>query len=187
MRVLVRMIVAGGVVVVACLVLFVASAVVQQQTTIAYLPLILGCAVLGFLPFNFHPARIFMGDSGAMFLGFALGVISIIGGAKLATALLVLGVPIIDVAYVIIFRLLRGRSPLQADRGHLHHRLYDLGMGQSQIAWLFYAVCAGFGGVALLSGPGAGLIKLLALVAIALILGAFLIIISRRQFDRARQ
>ncbi len=178
---------AGGVVVVACLVLFVASAVVQQQTTIAYLPLILGCAVLGFLPFNFHPARIFMGDSGAMFLGFALGVISIIGGAKLATALLVLGVPIIDVAYVIIFRLLRGRSPLQADRGHLHHRLYDLGMGQSQIAWLFYAVCAGFGGVALLSGPGAGLIKLLALVAIALILGAFLIIISRRQFDRAEQ
>ena len=98
---------------------------------------------MGFLRYNFHPAQIFMGDSGSMFLGFALAVISIIGGAKIATALLVLAVPILDVAYVIVFRLLRGRSPLQADRGHLHHRLYDLGMGQSQIACCSTSSAAG--------------------------------------------
>ena len=101
-----------------------------------------------------------LGGGARSFGGFTLAVISIIGGAKVATALLVLGVPIIDVAYVIIFRLLRGRSPLQADRGHLHHRLYDLGMGQSRIAILFYAICGGFGALALL-GPGTGLIKVI--------------------------
>jgi UDP-GlcNAc:undecaprenyl-phosphate GlcNAc-1-phosphate transferase len=175
---------AGGVVGVACVVLFGVS-VIQNQTTIAFLPLILGCAVLGFLRYNFHPAQIFMGDSGSMFLGFALGVISIIGGAKLATALLVLGVPIIDVAYVIVFRLLRGRSPLQADRGHLHHRLYDLGMGQSKIAVLFYFVCAGFGGLALLPTEF-GWLKLTALGVMVVALGALLIFITRRQFDRSR-
>src|SRR4029079_10781539 len=96
----------------------------QPQPSIAYLPLILGAAVLGFLPYNWHPARIFVANSVAMSLCFTLAVISIIGGAKIATALLVLGVPILDVAYVIIYRLTRGRSPLEADRPHLHHRLY---------------------------------------------------------------
>ncbi|HMA34436.1 MAG TPA: MraY family glycosyltransferase [Chloroflexia bacterium] len=183
---------AGGVTGVACVVLFVVSllAVDQDgvhtpQTTIAYLPLILGCAVLGFLRYNFHPAQIFMGDSGSMFLGFTLAVISIIGGAKIATALLVLAVPILDVAFVIIFRVLRGRSPLQADRGHLHHRLYDLGLGQRLIAGLFYVVCGSIGfGLAFLP-PGSGLIKLGVLALIALVLGSFLILISRHQFDRS--
>jgi UDP-GlcNAc:undecaprenyl-phosphate GlcNAc-1-phosphate transferase len=184
---------AGGVTGVACLVLFAVSLLASDaqglhtpQITIAFLPLILGCAVLGFLRYNFHPAQIFMGDSGSMFLGFALATISIIGGAKIATALLVLAVPILDVAYVIVFRLLRGRSPLQADRGHLHHRLFDLGMGQSQIALLFYFVCGGFGALALLPS-GMGLVKLGALVLMAILLGGILILISRRQFDRARQ
>jgi UDP-N-acetylmuramyl pentapeptide phosphotransferase/UDP-N-acetylglucosamine-1-phosphate transferase len=184
---------AGGVSAVACFVLFIASLLARDangaatpQITIAILPLILGCAILGFLRYNFHPARIFMGDSGAMFIGFSLGVISIIGGAKIATALLVLAVPILDVAFVIIFRVLRGRSPLQADRGHLHHRLYDLGMSQPQIAILFYLVCLTVGGGLTFLPPGSGLIKLVALVIIALLLGALLIFISRRQFDRTR-
>jgi UDP-GlcNAc:undecaprenyl-phosphate/decaprenyl-phosphate GlcNAc-1-phosphate transferase len=178
---------AGGVSAIACLVLFGVSLLQDPpQTTIAYLPLILAAAIFGFLRYNFHPAQIFMGDSGSMFLGFALAVISIIGGAKVATALLVMGVPILDVAYVILFRVLRGRSPLQADRGHLHHRLYDLGMGQSQIALLFYFVCGGFGALALLP-PGNGLIKLGALVVMAVLLIAFILFITRRQFDRAQR
>lgn len=78
-----------------------------------------------------------MGDTGAMFLGFSLAVISIIGGAKIATALLALWVPILDVAWVIIYRILHGRSPLKADRGHLHHRLLDMGWTQPQIVLLF--------------------------------------------------
>lgn len=152
------------------------------QFTISLLPLILGAAVLGFLPFNFHPARIFMGDSGAMFLGFALAVISIIGGAKMATALLALGLPILDVAWVIIYRLYRGRSPLSADRGHLHHRLLDIGLTQPQIVILFYLVCAGFGALALFLPTGET--KLYAMLGMASLLGGILVYVSRREFDR---
>src|SRR3712207_6433728 len=97
----------------------------QPQLTIALLPLALAGACAGFLLFNFPPARIFMGDSGAEFLGYVLGVSAIIGGAKLATVLLVLGVPILDVAWLIVSRALSGRSPAQGGRDHLHLRLRD--------------------------------------------------------------
>jgi hypothetical protein len=116
-----------------------------------------------------------------MFLGYTLAVISIIGGAKIATALLVLGVPILDVAYVIIYRLTRRRSPFEADRAHLHYRLYDLGLNQRQIVIIYLLLCGGFGGLSFL--PSA-LYKLIALVAMAVILLLFLVLIARRQFDQ---
>ncbi|MDQ6695733.1 MAG: undecaprenyl/decaprenyl-phosphate alpha-N-acetylglucosaminyl 1-phosphate transferase, partial [Chloroflexota bacterium] len=136
---------AGGVTVVACLVLFVITGPVLGQWTLAYLPLLLGASTLGFLPYNVHPARIFMGDSGAMFIGFTLAVISIIGGAKLAVALLVIGIPMLDGVYMIIYRLYRGKSPLSADRGHLHHRLLDIGLSQQQVVMVFLLLCGLFG------------------------------------------
>ena len=173
---------AGGVTAIAALLLFVHT-IRLGQLSLAPLPLALLGACLGFLPYNFHPARIFMGDSGAFFLGYTLAILSIIGGAKIATALLVLGVPILDVAWVIIFRLFRGRSPLQADRGHLHHRLLDLGLSQVQIVALFYAVCGGFGALALLLPSG--LYKLLVLVGMALGLSVLLGWLARRPLDRA--
>ncbi len=176
---------AGGITLVSCAVLFAVTIIPRgsflPQPSIAYLPLILGAAVLGFLPYNWHPARIFMGDSGAMFLGYTLAVISIIGGAKIATALLVLGVPILDVAYVIIYRLTRRRSPFEADRAHLHYRLYDLGLNQRQIVIIYLLLCGGFGGLSFL--PSA-LYKLIALEAMAVILLLFLVLIARRQFDQ---
>ena len=179
---------AGGITLVSCIVLFAVTIIPRgsflPQPSIAYLPLILGAAVLGFLPYNWHPARIFMGDSGAMFLGFAVAVISIIGGAKIATALLVLGIPILDVAYVIIYRLTRRRSPFQADRAHLHYRLYDLGLNQRQIVLIYLLLCGGFGGLSFL--PSA-LYKLIALAAMAVILLLFLLLIARRPFDPGRQ
>jgi UDP-N-acetylmuramyl pentapeptide phosphotransferase/UDP-N-acetylglucosamine-1-phosphate transferase len=179
---------AGGITLVSCMVLFAVTIIPRgsflPQPSIAYLPLILGAAVLGFLPYNWHPARIFMGDSGAMFLGFAVAVISIIGGAKIATALLVLGIPILDVAYVIIYRLTRRRSPFEADRAHLHYRLYDLGLNQRQIVLIYLLLCGGFGGLSFL--PSA-LYKLIALAAMAVILLLFLLFIARRPFDRGRQ
>jgi UDP-N-acetylmuramyl pentapeptide phosphotransferase/UDP-N-acetylglucosamine-1-phosphate transferase len=179
---------AGGITLVSCVVLFAVTIIPRgsflPQPSIAYLPLILGAAVLGFLPYNWHPARIFMGDSGAMFLGFAMAVISIIGGAKIATALLVLGIPILDVAYVIIYRLTRRRSPFEADRAHLHYRLYDLGLNQRQIVVIYLLLCGGFGGLSFL--PSA-LYKLIALAAMAVILLLFLILISRRQFDQGQR
>jgi UDP-GlcNAc:undecaprenyl-phosphate/decaprenyl-phosphate GlcNAc-1-phosphate transferase len=122
----------------------------DPQFTISLLAIALGAAVVGFLPYNWHPSRILMGDTGAMFLGFALAVISIIGGAKIATALLALWVPILDVAWVIIYRVLHGRSPLRADRGHLHHRLLDLGWSQPQIVMLFGGLSGALGIASLL-------------------------------------
>lgn len=120
------------------------------QFTISLLPLALGAAVLGFLPFNWHPARVIMGDAGAMFLGYALAVVAIIGGAKIATALLVLGVPLIDGLWVTMYRFLHGRSPMHADMGHLHHRLLAIGLGQRTIVLLMSGLSTLFGAMALL-------------------------------------
>jgi len=174
---------AAGVTAIAALLLFIHTIRLGQHS-LAPLPLALLGACLGFLPYNFHPARIFMGDSGAFFLGYTLAILSLIGGAKIATALLVLGVPILDVAWVIIFRLARGRSPVQADRGHLHHRLLDLGLSQVQIVALFYGVCAVFGAAQFLPS---GLHKLLVLLGMALGGGIFLWWLTRRQLDRAEK
>ncbi|MCX2726150.1 MraY family glycosyltransferase [Thermomicrobium sp. 4228-Ro] len=148
---------AGSVTLIAALVMFLHTFLRpadNPQFTISLLAATLAGSVLGFLIFNWHPARIMMGDSGAMFLGYSLAVLSIIGGAKIATALLVLWVPILDVAWLIIYRLWNGRSPLEADRGHLHHRLLDLGWSQRRIAAAFVSVSAGFGALALvMPGP----------------------------------
>lgn len=186
---------AAGVSVLACVVLFVTTGIVLEQPTLAYLPLILGAATLGFLPYNIHPARIFMGDSGAMFLGFSLAVISIIGGAKLAAALLVVGIPILDGVYIIVYRLYRGRSPMSSDRGHLHHRLLDIGLSQQQVVLLFYVLCGSFGLLGLPGGKDGefdlfGLtvrsapFKFAALVIMVLVLAGLMSYIARRQFDR---
>jgi UDP-GlcNAc:undecaprenyl-phosphate/decaprenyl-phosphate GlcNAc-1-phosphate transferase len=145
---------AAGIAAIFSAVLFVAM--VQDTTTqdpqlsIAPLPLALLGATLGFLPYNFYPARVFMGSSGALTLGFALGCLGIIGGAKMATVLLVLAVPIIDVAWLIVSRLRRGQSPFQGGRDHLHFRLLDLGLSQRQIVIGYYLISALFGGLALI-------------------------------------
>lgn len=103
---------------------------------------------LGFLPFNFNPAKIFMGDTGAMFLGYMLACIAVIGPFKIATAvavlvpLLVLGVPIFDTVSGIVRRLRAGKSPLAADRGHIHHRLIDRGMSVRQAVLTIYLLTA---------------------------------------------
>ena len=187
---------AASVSAVACVVLFVVTGPVLGQWTLAYLPLILGAAILGFLPYNIHPARIFMGDSGAMFLGFTLAVLSVIGGAKVAAALLVLGVPILDGVYMIIYRLSRGRSPLSADRGHLHHRLLDIGFSQGQVVLIYVALCGAFGVLGLLPARldsflgislkdiSLSILKLGGLVVMVIVLVCIFAYISRRQFDR---
>lgn len=140
---------AAGVTAIASL-LFAIHAYSLGQITVALFPLALAGACLGFLPFNFYPARVFMGSSGSMFLGFALASLSILAPAKVATALLVLGIPIVDVAWVVINRWRRRCSPTQAGRDHLHFRLLDLGMSQRQIVILYYTFCAIFGLLALL-------------------------------------
>jgi len=111
------------------------------QPFVAVLCFILAGALLGFLRWNFHPATIFTGTSGTMFVGYTLAVLSVMGTAKVAVALLVLGVPIIDTFWIIVRRVLAGRSPFTPDRGHIHHRLLDLGLTHRQTVLLIYAIC----------------------------------------------
>ena len=112
-------------------------------------------ALLGFLRWNFHPATVFVGTSGVMFIGYTLAVLSILGSAKVAVALLVLGVPIIDAFWIIVRRISQRRSPFSPDRGHLHHRLLDVGLSHRQTVLLIYGICIGLGALSLLlSGAG---------------------------------
>jgi len=177
---------AGMVTLVAAIILFVHTffrPAGNPQFTISLLAVALGAAVIGFLPYNWHPARIIMGDCGAMFLGYTLAVVAIIGGAKIATALLALWLPILDVAWLIVYRLLNGRSPLVADRGHLHHRLLDLGWSQQRIVLLFTVVSAGFGAAALLIPVP--LYKLATLIVAGVVGLAFLAGLARYRRDYA--
>lgn len=144
---------AAGVTAISGLVLFCNSAfrLEPAQTSVSLLPLALAGASLGFLLHNFYPARIYMGG-GALFLGYALGTLSIIGGAKMATILLVMGLPLMDVGWQFINRVRHGRNPFSGDRGHLHFRLLDSGrFSPRQIALVYYLFCAVFGVLTLMT------------------------------------
>jgi UDP-GlcNAc:undecaprenyl-phosphate GlcNAc-1-phosphate transferase len=116
-----------------------------DQPFVAVLCFAFAGGLLGFLRWNFHPAVIFQGTAGVMFLGYTLGVLSILGTAKVMVALLVLGVPIVDSFWVIVRRLSIGRSPFSPDRGHIHHRLLDVGLSHRTTVLLIYAMCATLG------------------------------------------
>jgi UDP-GlcNAc:undecaprenyl-phosphate/decaprenyl-phosphate GlcNAc-1-phosphate transferase len=125
------------------------------QPFIAVLCFALAGSLLGFLRWNFHPASIFIGTSGVMFVGYTLAVLSILGTAKVAVALLVLGVPIIDTFWIIVRRAATGHSPFTPDRGHIHHRLLDLGLSHARTVLVIYALCAVLAILSfLLSGTG---------------------------------
>jgi len=148
-----------------------------SQPFVAILCFALAGALAGFLRWNFHPASIFTGTSGVMFLGYALAVLSILGTAKVAVALLVLGIPIIDTFWIIVRRLLSGRSPFTPDRGHIHHRLLDLGLTHTQSVLLIYAICVALAVLSLgLSGTG----QLYAFVGIVVIFGLVLFVLTQR-------
>ena len=108
-----------------------------SQTNVATLSFITAGSSLGLLIFNWHPAKIFPGFSGSTILGFMIAVLAILSGAKLATAGLVLLIPATDFAYTFLRRILEGKSPLWGDRGHLHHKLLEIGLTHQQIS-LFY-------------------------------------------------
>ncbi|GHV12664.1 undecaprenyl-phosphate alpha-N-acetylglucosaminyl 1-phosphate transferase [Clostridia bacterium] len=118
---------------------------------VALIIAILAGACIGFLPFNIYPAKMFGGDTAAMFLGFVLSVVSIMGVFKLHALLtfvmpfLIFSVPLFDTLFAIVRRIAAGRPPFSADRGHLHHRLIDMGFNQRQSVVILYAVSALFG------------------------------------------
>jgi len=145
------------------------------QTAVSLFPLALAGILLGFLPYNFTPARIFLGSAGAYVLGYNLATLSILAPAKIATALLVMAVPILDVAWQIYSRLRRGQSPLKGDRGHLHYRLADAGIPTPVIVIGYYLISVAFGLVAVLaSGAKVKLLMLLLLTSLLLLLFVWL-------------
>ena len=105
-------------------------------------------ACIGFLPYNFNPAKIFMGDTGATFLGFIMANMSIQGMFKMYTIIsfvapfLILGLPIFDVCFAVVRRLSKGQSPMRPDRSHIHHRLIDMGLSQKQAVGMLYVISA---------------------------------------------
>lgn len=175
---------AGSVTLVACVILFVHTYFLEPQFTISLLSVILGAAVVGFLIFNWHPSKVTMGDAGAYFLGFTLAGIAIVGGAKIATALLVLGLPILDVAGVIVTRLYRRGSPTVADRVHLHYRLIDSGWSHTHVTLFVAAISAAFGVAGLLL-PSSGL-KLLALGVVGVVVVVIVSILTVRERRASR-
>lgn len=177
---------ATGVVAIAGLFITLIS-VLLKQDSIAILSAIFTGATLGFLPHNWNPAKIFMGDTGSMFLGLGLAVLSIMGGAKLASALMVLGIPVLDVAVVIINRIRRGQRPWHFDKSHLQNRLLATGLSVRQICYVLYGFSLVFGFLAfLLSGVGFGshFLKLVGLGVVALAMTGLIIWIDYRHRQR---
>ncbi|HEY8636159.1 MAG TPA: MraY family glycosyltransferase [Candidatus Limnocylindrales bacterium] len=151
------------------------------QPLIAVLCFALAGALLGFLRWNFFPATIFTGTSGVQFVGFTLAVLAILGTAKVAVALLVLGVPIIDTFWIIVRRVSQGGSPFTPDRSHIHHRLLDLGFSHRQTVLAIYGICLA---LAILSMLLSGVTQLYAFLGIFVAFGLVLFLPTRGDFDR---
>lgn len=132
-------------------------AVLNGRREAAMLTAILSGSIFGFLPYNFNPASIFMGDTGAQLLGFLLAAISLEGTIKSATAfaiavpVLAFGLPIYDTLFAMIRRKVNGKPIMQADRGHLHHRLLDMGLNQRQVVLIMYLISAVLGGISIIA------------------------------------
>ena len=160
-----------------------AVALLTGNMPIAITMAALACACIGFMPYNLNPAKIFMGDTGSTFLGYMLATVSIMGLFKFyavisfAVPFLILGLPIFDTANAIIRRVAAGRSPMSPDRGHVHHKLIDMGFNQKQAVAILYAISATLGLTAVVltsSGEVKAIVLLLAVLA-AILVGACII------------
>ncbi|MBQ3865303.1 MAG: undecaprenyl/decaprenyl-phosphate alpha-N-acetylglucosaminyl 1-phosphate transferase [Clostridia bacterium] len=171
-----------------CLVL---TAIISATNSVALLALLLAGACLGFLPYNAPPAKIFMGDTGALMLGYALATISVIGVFKFNAVIsflvpcLILGIPFSDTVTAIIRRILHHQSPFQADRGHLHHKLVDMGFSPRASVLILYAISALLGICAVMfTGDNVRVAVFVFLIGVAVITVDFLVIKSS---DKARE
>lgn len=167
-----------GVVVVAAVVMGILSLRFVNDVTVwnsTYLAFALSGAYLGLLVFNAYPQKIMPGWGGGALAGYFLAVLSILSGAKLATALIVLGVPLMDVVYVIARRIWAGRSPVWGDTNHLHHQLLRLGWSKRMVAIFYWVVTAGLGMLALRLNSQ---MKIYTIILIAIAVGGVLLWIN---------
>jgi UDP-GlcNAc:undecaprenyl-phosphate GlcNAc-1-phosphate transferase len=173
----------SGIALIAAVTLGVLSLTSQvNQPLVAVLCFVLAGGLLGFLRWNFHPAVIFQGTAGVMFLGYTLAVLAILGSAKVVVALMVLAVPIVDTFWVIVRRVSAGRSPFSPDRGHIHHLLLDLGLSHRLTVLLIYAVCATLGLMSLFVSSTTGVI---AFVGALVVLGVLAFVLRRSPSEAA--
>ncbi len=161
------------------------------QYSIAMFAVIFTGAVAGFLPHNWNPARVIMGDSGSQFLGLGLAVLAVVGGAKFALLLLILGIPILDIAWVMINRIRRGQHPMQRDilplqarQTHLHYRLLFGGLTPRQVCLVLYSATALLGAFALFLPTT---YKFLGIAMVVVIMAALLWWSTRLQIKREQQ
>ena len=166
--------------------LLIIALLVAEMNISLVLAALLG-ACIGFIPYNKNPAKIFMGDTGATFLGFILAVLSIQGLFKLyaiisfAVPFLILGIPIFDICFAFLRRIAKGQNPMVADRGHVHHRLIDMGFNQKQAVAISYMLTAILGLAAVLL-TSSGEFRALILIGAVIIVGAIgLRIIFKKQ------
>lgn len=157
----------------------IALIVSERQVAIIMIALVGSC--IGFIPYNLYPAKIFMGDTGATFLGFILACMSVQGLFKMYAVIsfvipfIIIGLPLFDTSFAFIRRILAGKSPLTADRGHVHHKLIDMGFSQKQSVALLYMVTCALGLFAMLlttKSPVRWLLALVALVLVAVVVSA---------------
>ncbi len=157
----------------------------------ALLTAILAGSCLGFLPYNSHPAKIFMGDAGALFLGYTLSVLSVTGVFKTHAVLAflipmsVFGLPLFDTLFAIFRRLIHGHSPFHADRGHIHHRLIDMGFGHRRSVLTLYAIC-GLLGIAAVMLTLPTLYPTVIIIVCALVLFYFTSLVMRHPVSRGQ-
>ena len=181
---------AAGVSGIGCASMLAVSLFLPEATEVSVLLAALGGACLGFLPFNSNPARIFMGDTGALLLGFVLATSSILGLFKMYTAatfavpVLALGLPVSDTVFAVIRRVSHGKSPLMADRDHIHHRLLRLGLTQRQAVLVLYAVSTILGLAAVILAANGRTRFWLLMTAIAIAVGVWLYIFLENHDNR---
>lgn len=149
-----------------------------STTNVLFFALIISGVFAGFLPFNFFPQKIMPGYGGGALAGFWLGILSILSFGKIGTFILILAVPMIDALYTLVRRIKKGVSPFKADRGHLHHRLMELGWGKRRIAVFYWVITAILGTASLLLN---GMEKLIAFILVGLLLGLFFVLIDKRK------
>lgn len=156
--------------------LLIIALMVEELNIAIILAALLG-SCLGFIPYNKNPAKIFMGDTGATFLGFILATLSVQGLFKLyaiisfAVPFLVLGIPIFDICFAFLRRVAKGQNPMAADRGHVHHRLIDMGFNQKQAVAISYMLTAILGLAAVLL-TSSGELRALILIGAVIVVGA---------------
>ncbi len=161
----------------------------HADLTVAMLTAILTGACIGFLPFNRNPAKIFMGDTGALFLGYMLSVLSIIGVFKTTAVVsflipvIIFGYPLFDTVFAFARRILQGRSPFSADRGHLHHRIIDMGFNVRQSVSILYCICSILGILAIMLTEQRTAASLIILV-VALVIGLFNYVLLKNKNTR---